>query len=165
MQGKLLATAAIAALFAVPAFAQTWNDAVDVETDIASIQSPEAAQRYVNLDEDLTTAIVQLLEQRAQMGDGGNANIKVDVDEVSLAAPFMGAGGVSSSALKGDVVVDVQGGGQLSPANYTLTVSLDQAMPYIPSNMDVTVLEPSSDEIYTALIQAFAANVVSKLYE
>ncbi|MCJ8140750.1 hypothetical protein [Falsirhodobacter halotolerans] len=165
MQGKLLATAAIAALFAVPAFAQTWKDSVDVETDLAAIQSPEAAQRYANLDDDLTTAIVALLEQRAEMGDGGNANIKVDVDEVSLAAPFMGNGGVSSSALSGKVIVDVRGGTQLSPDNYTLTVSMDQAMPYIPANMDVTVMEPSSDEIYNALIQAFAANVVSKLYD
>ncbi|QUS36022.1 hypothetical protein [Falsirhodobacter algicola] len=162
MLRTILSSAALAALVALPIQAQERFDEINVGVDLNQVTSPEAAARYANISDDLVKAIGDALSVTPAGTADGGAKIVVDLDEVALAAPFVGTPGASTSAMAGTVAVEDQGdiGSQ---RKFDLTVTMDQIMPYMPENTDMTVIEPSSDAVYQALLQTFAAAVVSNL--
>ncbi|WP_128253174.1 hypothetical protein [Falsirhodobacter deserti] len=162
MLSKLLPSAALALLVALPAHAQQWFDSVEVGVDLNEITSPAAAQRYATVSDDLANAIAQELTVAYPDSEHGGARVTVDLDEVSLAAPFTGTAGTTTSAMAGRVSVEDLGSTG-SQRSFDLAVSMDQITPYIPANQNVTVMEPSSDAVYQALLQTFAAAVVQNL--
>lgn len=163
MISKLLPSAALAILMALPAHSAAWFDRIDVGVNLNEITSPEAAQRYANVSEDLASAIAEQLTVAYPDQTDGGAKITVDLDEVALAAPFNSApGATSTAAMAGTVSVENQGSSG-SQRKFNLAVSMDQVMPYVPQNQDTTVAAPSTDAVYEALLKTFAAAVVDNL--
>lgn len=162
MLRKVLAPAFLAATLAVPAYAAVETiQAVDVEVDLTALANPEAATRYATLDDDLTNAITALLTDRFN-GEEDGASIKIDVNEVSLQDQFEVATGLDASSLA--ATVNVQNVNNNTDYNtFDLTVTMAQAMPYIPQGVDVAVLTPSSDEVYNALVKTFAEAAVARI--
>jgi hypothetical protein len=63
--------------------------------------------------------------------------------------------------LVGDVEIEIPGQG--NDERYTLTVQADQMKAYFPNGVVVSDLTAGSEEYYTAMVNAFADNVVEKL--
>lgn len=163
MLSRILPSAALAMMIALPSYAATWFDRIEVGVDLNQITSPEAAQRYANVSEDLTNVIAEQLAVAYPDQTDGGAKITVDLDEVALAAPFGSApGATSTAAMAGTVSVENQGSSG-SQRKFNLAVSMDQVMPYVPQNQDVTMAAPSTDAVYEALLKTFAAAVVDNL--
>lgn len=161
MFAKLLAPALLAASVAIPAHAVEAVRAIEVQVDLSAISNPEAAKRYASLDDDLTNAITA-----AAVGlisdDEDAATLRVDVSEVALQDQFEVSTGIDASSMAGSISV-LNSNNNTDYQAFDLTVTLAQAMPYIPQGVDVAVLTPSSDEVYQALVQAFAAEAVARL--
>ncbi|WP_435165674.1 hypothetical protein [Falsirhodobacter sp. 1013] len=165
MPSKFLPSAALAAVlalpFALPVHAQQWADSIDVGVTANEITSPAAAQRYATVDADLTAAIAEALTAKPDSAEGG-ARITVDLDEVALAAPFAGTPGPTTAVMAGTVSVEDQGSSG-SQRKFNLAVAMNQIMPYVPGNQNVTVVDVSSDAVYQATLKTFAAAVVDNL--
>lgn len=164
MLRKVLTPAILAAALAVPAFAAPENiQAIEVEVDLGALNNPEAASRYASLGEDLTNALTARLAGLYD-GEEGGATIRVDVNEVALQTGVESAVGLDASQLNG--VVNVQNAGRNTDyQTFDLTVTMAQAMPYIPQGVDVNVLTPTSDEVYKALVDAWAEAAATRIME
>ena len=158
---KTLVPAFLAAFVAVPAHAVDAIRAIEVEVDLSALANPEAASRYATLDDDLTNAVTVLLADRIS-DDEDAATLRVDVSEVSLQDQFEVTTGLDASSLAGNVSV-LNTNNNTDYQAFDLTVTMAQAMPYIPENSDVTLLTPSSDEVYEALVEAYATALVQRL--
>lgn len=152
--------AALAAPFALPAQAQQYADRIEVGVTAAEITSAEAATRYANVSDDLTAAIADAL---AVSNLDNGVRITVDLDEVVLTDSFSRAPGATASSLMAGTVSVERQEATGSQRKFNLAVTSDQVMPYMPENANVTVLEPSSDAVYDAVIKTFAAAVVANL--
>lgn len=156
----LTLSAAFAAPMAPMAFAaETPVESVAVEADITSIANEKAAKYWGNLSDDLQAAILARVQDR--IADKGS-RIVVDIDEVSLASSFETSMGLENSVLMGRVNVASDDNSKFDV--YELTVSVETAKPYLPEGY---VLSPDtfadSPEHYTAMVTAFADNVVERL--
>lgn len=158
MRKLFYATAAALALATPLAAEEMMVKDVDVSVDLSAIKDVDAAQNWSNIEGDLETAIVEQLVNRI---DDDGASIVIDVDELELANLFETNIGLENSKLSGDVEVKVPG--LLNNEEYKLTVTAGEAKPYFPADMDITVLKPTSDEFYTAMVQAFAKGVAESI--
>lgn len=150
---------AILMALSLPAFASDTPVAgVDVEFDLDAIKNSEAAAFWSNLDEDLEQAIIVRVGDR--LSDRGS-KIRIDIDEFSMSNSFQSAMG-ADSVLTGDINVRNESD-KTKNSFYDLTITLDEAGAVVEGENGVQVLTVSTDEAYTALIDAFASGVVSRL--
>lgn len=158
----LMSTAAFAETLSTTATATALPtvDKIEVTTDLDAVENAEAAKVWANIDDDLTTKLVDRLEGRA---DTEGSDIVIDIDEVSLASSFKQAIGAEEAHLKGDIVL--RNPGPDDNAYYTLTVSAAQAQAYFPDGKVVTDFTTGSDVYYEAMLDAFADNVIVNLNE
>ncbi len=154
----MINTTAAFTLAASTALAATPVKEIDVEVDLAAIENIQAAQVWTEIGGDLETAIAERIVN--QLDDSG-ARVLIDIDEVQLANSFQQAIGASEAVLVGDVNIKVPG--IANNENYTLSVQAEQAKAYFPDGTVMSDLTMSSDAYYTAMVNAFADNVVEKL--
>ncbi|QUJ77811.1 hypothetical protein KDD17_07710 [Sulfitobacter albidus] len=159
MKRTVFATAALTlALGATAATSATMVKEIDVDTELSAIQNERAVEVLTTLDADLEKAIASRLVDRL---DDRGARVLIDIDEVSLANSFEQAVGSEDAVLVGDVSLRIPG--IANNQNYTLTVSSSQAQAYFPDGTQLADFTLSSDVYYTAMIDAFADNVVRNL--
>ncbi|MBY5988148.1 hypothetical protein [Roseovarius atlanticus] len=161
---SFLRTTALAAVLSLPLAATAAETAVSdisVEADLSSIQNATAASVWANLPADLqNTLAVRLANQIAPEGEDG-ADVMIDITSVELASSFENAANLADSRITGDVIIE-RAGSEYDEA-YTLTVSAEQAAVLLPAGADIMLLTPGSMEFYTAMVDAFAGNIVEKL--
>ncbi|UYV39083.1 hypothetical protein N4R57_08770 [Rhodobacteraceae bacterium D3-12] len=138
---------------------------IDVMTDMAAIENAKAAGVWKTVDGTLEEALLARLTDR--ISDKG-AIITIDIDEVSLANNFEIANNLADSTLKGWVKIertyDEKGEVvELPEELYELSVTALEAKAYYPEGTDMETVKVNSDVFYTAMIAAFADNVVEKL--
>jgi len=154
----VMSTTAALTLAATTAIAATNVKEIDVEVDLDAIENIQAAQVWTEVGSDLETAIAERLI--GQLDDSG-ARILIDIDEVQLANSFQQAFGVADSVLVGDV--NIKEPGIANNERYTLTVQAEQLVAYFPDGTIQGDLTMGSEVYYTAMVNAFADNVVEKL--
>lgn len=158
---KAIAPALLGALLAVPAFAQDLPmiKSIDVQTSLNDLNNPEAAAYWQTLDADLEAAIAaQLVGRLADQG----MDIKIDMSEVELANYFQAAVGSAETKLQGTVnVIDMNNNSNFE--TFDLTVTMDQALPMMPAGTDITVIPPTSTEVYAGVVAAFAKAVADRI--
>lgn len=166
---KLFYTATLVSSLALASAAQAETypvKEVDVEVDMDAVETPAAAGKWANLSTDLQAAIMERLADQLT-DDAKAAEVMVDIDEVSLASNFAAALG-KDSHLSGIVEInDVTSTAKSEErdtnlAFYELDVTAVSLIPYLPAGYDL-VNAPDNDVYYTAMVQAFADNVASRL--
>lgn len=155
-----LTLAAALSLTPLTAFGQSKVEEIDVQVDLAALQDIDAAKEWANIEGDLESAIAERLV--GLLSDEGS-QIVIDVDELELANSFESSVGIDASKLVGDVVVRTPG--LLNDEKYTLTVTATEARPYVPADVDATILHVGSKEFYQSMIAAFADRVAEKMKE
>ncbi|ARC87538.1 hypothetical protein [Rhodovulum sp. MB263] len=156
-----LLAALLGATIAAPALAEDMPTikSIDVETSLTDLNNPQAAAYWKTLDEDLEAAIASQLVGR--LGDTG-MDIKIDMNEVELANFFQEQIGAADNQLSGTVnVIDMEDNSNFE--TFDLTVKMNQIMPMLPEGTDVTVITPTSEEVYVALVATFARAVVDHI--
>lgn len=157
----LLAGASVIGLTAAAWAADTPVQEIDVEVDLTAIQNPEAAQVFTNLSDDLKNAIAARLAPD-RLVDTGGSKIDINIDEVELSSTWANLSDLSQSKLKGLVNISSDTDG-LKFDNYTLTVAYPEATAFIPEGANPDTLTQDAGIYYTALINAFADQVVANL--
>lgn len=134
---------------------------VEVEMDITALTNAAAAERFANTATDLQNAILaRVVDRTAEEG----MEIKIDLSEVELSNSYTDAIGAAETRLVGTVnVSDMNDNTNFN--TYELTVNVDQVIPFLPEGYEVATMTASSDEFYTAMIDAFADGVVRRLDE
>lgn len=158
---RITAPLLISLMFATSALAQSSDKIkeITVDMDITAIVNPAAAERFGTLATDLQGAIAARLVDR--IGEEGR-KLSVDISEAELSNAFTEAAGLADTKLVGLVhVTDLNDNSHFN--TYTLTVTVDQARPFFPADMDEATLTASSDVFYTALISAFADAVAVRI--
>ncbi|MBL3571152.1 hypothetical protein DSD19_13450 [Rhodovulum sp. BSW8] len=153
--------ALLGATVAAPALADDVETikSIDVETSLTDLNNPQAAAYWKSLDQDLEAAIAAQLVGR--LGETG-MDIKIDMNEVELANFFQEQIGAADNQMSGTVnVIDMEDNSNFQ--TFDLTVKLNQVMPLLPEGSDVTVITPTSHEVYTALVATFARAVVDNI--
>jgi hypothetical protein len=161
MTRTFLIPALLGAVFAMPVAAQDLAKIgeIDVTVELTALENAEAAAYWKNLEADLEGAIAAQLTDR--LGDAG-MKISVDVSEVELASAFEVAAGLDQSMLRGQInVTDVNDNSNFN--SFDLAVSMEQATVFIPEGVDVTVLTPTSAEVYSALVTSFAQEISTRI--
>ncbi|WP_145105100.1 hypothetical protein [Cereibacter sediminicola] len=162
MYGKTFAAALLGAALTLPALASADEPtikSIDVETSLSDLSNAEAAAYWNSLDTDLETAIAALLVGR--LADEG-MDIKIDMNEVALANFFEAAVGAAESTMSGTVnVIDLNNNTNFK--TFDLTVTMAQAAPMLPPGADITIIAPTSDEVYSAMVATYAAAVVDRI--
>jgi hypothetical protein len=152
------AVSTLALVVALPAFALDPVKSVDVTTDLGAIENPQAAAYWTNFADDLENAIVARVT--GQIDEEKGYEVKVKLNALSLANTFAATTGFEESLIEGHVIFE-----RADPAffaEYDLKVSVGSAKMFLP---DGTVVRTIGDtpEIYAALIEAFAQNVVEQM--
>jgi uncharacterized surface anchored protein len=152
----------LAAVLAMPvaASAQTMVREVEVTMDITAITNPQAAAYWTRTADDLENAIVARLVDRTDPEDG--AKVSVDIDELELANSFQSVTNMADARLAGQVNVYSDTANNALKA-YTLAITVDQAVLFLPEGTDIAALASDSPLYYEALINAFADSVVTNL--
>ena len=158
----LIRTTALVTAMATAAAAGSKVSEIDVTADLSAIENYPAAAVWTSLETDLETALAErLVGQIADEDAEEAAEIHVEIDSVMLASNFEQALGVGEWMLKGDVDIDMPDASK--DMRYDLTVSADQLSTYYPEGTDPAAVAVDSEVFYTAIIDAFAGNVTSKL--
>jgi hypothetical protein len=157
----MLYTAAAVALVAAQAAiaADVRIKDVTVEADLSAVANQQAAAYWQNIGPDLETAIAARL---GPMASEEGSEIKIDIDEVSLANSFQTQLGIADSVLAGDVAVTSNNAID-EAQNYELKVSIETANAFLPEGSVVATGFTDTPEYYAALINAFADSVVRRL--
>jgi hypothetical protein len=144
-------------LSVLPASAQTVVQNIEVKANLDAIRNVEAASHWATLADDLENAIAARVVGRTDEENG--ADITIDIDTVTLANSLEAAVGVAQSTLVGNVIV------RDSPNDetYTLTITFEQAGPFLVPGTDLSAITTNSREYYDAMINAFADHVVREL--
>ncbi|MGP3696701.1 hypothetical protein [Rhodobacter sp. NSM] len=161
MNGKTLAAALLGAALTLPALASAEEPmikSIDVETSLNDLSNAEAAAYWKSLDTDLETAIAAQLVGR--LADEG-MDIKIDMSEVALASFFESAVGAESTMTGTVNVIDLTNNTNFK--TFDLTVTMAQALPMMPPGTDITVIPPTSQEVYAGMVATFAAAVVERI--
>lgn len=154
---QILAGAVFAGLSSTAFAAQTISE-IDVSVDLPAIENSEAAKVWTSLGTDLETAIAERVAN--QLGENGT-EVVIDINEVALATAFENAYALEDSSLVG--MVDIRVPGVLNNEEYELTVTASQAIAALDPTIDRSTLTIASEEVYRAMIDAFADNVSMKL--
>ncbi|MEF3046515.1 hypothetical protein [Pseudotabrizicola sp. L79] len=157
LRNALLAGTAL--VFTSAAYAQTMVKDIEVTTDLTAIENTKAAAYWANVSDDLEAAIAARLVDR--LADDG-ADIKVDVNELSLSNSFQSALGLEDAVLVGQVNITHDSDNAKFDA-YELTISAKAAQAYGENGMVLEGAFTDTPEYYAALVQAFADGVVTRL--
>lgn len=155
---KQLTAATFMTLVATSAFAANKVSEIDVSVDLPAIENAEAAAVWTSLGTDLETAIAERITPI--LGEDGT-EVVIDINEVALASAFENAYALEDSQLIGDV--QIQNPGWLNDNDFELSVTAVQAVSAASPEVDVSQLTIASQEVYEAMITAFANNVSEKL--
>ena len=155
---KQLTAATFMTLVATSAFAANKVSEIDVSVDLPAIENAEAAAVWTSLGPDLETAIAQRITPI--LGEDGT-EVVIDINEVALASAFENAYALEDSQLIGDV--QIQNPGWLNDNDFELSVTAVQAVSAASPEIDISQLTIASEEVYEAMITAFANNVSEKL--
>lgn len=132
---------------------------VSVETDITAIDNAKAASYWANVSADIENAIAaRLVDRTAEEG----SEIKIDINELSLANSFQSALGLEDAVLVGQVNVINETDNAKYDA-YELTISAKAAQAYGPEGLVLEGAFTDTPEYYAALVNAFADGVVTRL--
>ena len=132
---------------------------VSVETDITAIENTKAASYWANVSADIENAIAaRLVDRTAEEG----SEIKIDINELSLANSFQSALGLEDAVLVGQVNVINETDNAKYDA-YELTISAKAAQAYGPEGLVLEGAFTDTPEYYAALVNAFADGVVTRL--
>lgn len=132
---------------------------VSVETDITAIENTKAASYWANVSADIENAIAaRLVDRTAEEG----SEIKIDINELSLANSFQSALGLEDAVLVGQVNVINETDNAKYDA-YELTISAKAAQAYGPDGLVLEGAFTDTPEYYAALVNAFADGVVTRL--
>ncbi|MES2433302.1 MAG: hypothetical protein V4586_05690 [Pseudomonadota bacterium] len=151
----------MATAVAFPSFAQDLKPIRDVEVkvDTAGIANPQAAAYWGNLQDDLKASI---LTKVAPSDDEAAYVIKIRIDDVSLANGFQEKLGLGDTTLTGNVLVQ-DDKNHVGDDAYDLTVDVNAAKPLLPAGYDFTAADADTKVYYSAMVNAFADGVVSRL--
>ena len=155
---KQLTAATFMTLVATSAFAANKVSEIDVSVDLPAIENAEAAAVWTSLGTDLETAIAERITPI--LGEDGT-EVVIDINEVALASAFGNAYALEDSQLIGDV--QIQNPGWLNDNDFELSVTAVQAVSAASPEVDISQLTIASEEVYEAMITAFANNVSEKL--
>ena len=155
---KQLTAATFMTLVATSAFAANKVSEIDVSVDLPAIENAEAAAVWTSLGTDLETAIAERITPI--LGEDGT-EVVIDINEVALASAFENAYALEDSQLIGDV--QIQNPGWLNDNDFELSVTAVQAVSAASPEVDISQLTIASEEVYEAMITAFANNVSEKL--
>lgn len=155
---KQLTAATFMTLVATSAFAANKVSEIDVSVDLPAIENAEAAAVWTSLGTDLETAIAERITPI--LGEDGT-EVVIDINEVALASAFENAYALEDSQLIGDV--QIQNPGWLNDNDFELSVTAVQAVSAASPEIDISQLTIASEEVYEAMITAFANNVSEKL--
>ena len=155
---KQLTAATFMTLVATSAFAANKVSEIDVSVDLPAIENAEAAAVWTSLGTDLETAIAERITPI--LGEDGT-EVVIDINEVALASAFENAYALEDSQLIGDV--QIQNPGWLNDNDFELSVTAVQAVSATSPEVDISHLTIASEEVYEAMITAFANNVSEKL--
>lgn len=156
---RTILMAGTAAFIATSALANTTVKSVEVETEINAIENAQAAAYWANVSDDLQAAIAARLLDR--LGDEGS-EIKIDINEISLSNSFQSALGFEDSVLVGQVNVINETDNAKFDA-YELLISAEAARAYGPDGKVLEGAFTDTPEFYSALVNAFADGVVTRL--
>lgn len=132
---------------------------ITVDTDLSSIQSPEAVNYWQSLSDDLQTAIAA--EFAGSTSPDGHP-ISVDIDELSLSESYAAGAAIDTARLSGVVMLgDVTPDARPDPT-YTITATAQDAVPYMSPNGD-TAVSATTPEYYDAIVKAFARGTAETL--
>jgi hypothetical protein len=161
MLRKFAVTTAMAVLLGTSAIAQDAPTvkSVDVTVDIASVQNPEAAKYWGHISDDLKAAILTELTDR--ISDDG-VDVNIDIEEVELSNGFQDMLGLANTVLAGSVKIS-HSTDNTRFSTFDLKVDVNQAMPMLPPDTDVTTVPADSRVFYDAMIKTFARAVVDRL--
>ncbi len=155
---KTTLAASAAAMIATATMAMTPIEEIEVTADMEAVANYEAATIWQSLPEDLERRLETRLN--ADFVEGGG-KIEVDIDEISLANNFEQVAGLEDAELAGKVTL--YGVGGYFDEAYDLSVSALDVLQYIPEENRIVAPNINSVEIYSAMLDGFADNVVEKL--
>ena len=160
-QRKMAATIAASLFLAHPSFAQdpTTVREVQVEVDLTAITNPAAATYWTNVADDLENAIVARVTDRT---DPDGVRISVDIEEVSLASMFENLTDTADTRMVGQVNI-TSDTDNTKFNSYELTVSIEEALPFMPPGTVITAIRRDTPEYYRAMVEAFADAVIRRL--
>lgn len=151
---RMLITAIALTALGTAAFAGPYVRDIHVEADLGALENVKAAEVWTNIETDLEKALATRLVD--QIDDDG-ARIEVEMDTVALANSIEQRAGLEQSELTGRVHIKVPG--LANNKKYDLRITAEEAArPAGTATMPIT-----SDAFYTAMIEAFADNIVLKL--
>jgi hypothetical protein len=132
---------------------------VDVSVELEAIGNEKAAAYWTSIADDLENAIVARITN--QIADDG-VDLTVDIEEVSLSNGFDETFGLADTRLVGTVVQRAETDPRRS-RTYELSLDVNQSLPMMPADVDVTTLPADTRVYYDAMIAAFAQEVVNRL--
>lgn len=157
---RTILAATVAAFLAQGAQAsETMVKQIDVSADLSAISNARAAAYWANVAPDLKAAIAARLVDR--LGDDGS-KIDIDIDEIALTNSFANVVADQDGVLNGTVHVTSDSDNSKFDS-YKLMVTSQMAQPFFPQGMVPVAIFNDTPEYYTAMINAFADTVVSKL--
>jgi hypothetical protein len=124
---------------------------VAVQADLPAVGSRQAMNYWKNLSDDLETAIAGQFVGRI---DPSGKKIEVDVDELSLASPFAPGATAETARLAGTVTLINPDG--TNAAVYNVSATSADVVTYLPAGTSLVTVQPTSQEYYNAIVQAFA---------
>lgn len=154
------ASTALIALLATGALADQTVSEIDVSVDLSAIENREAAAVWTSLGTDLETAIAERVTPL--LGENGT-EVTVDINTVSLATAFENAYALEDSTLTG--LVEISRPGMMNDEEYELSVTASQAISAMSPSVDASQLTIASEEVYRAMVDAFATNISAKLMQ
>lgn len=175
MLRKIMAPALIATVLAggFPALAAPAAvSKVNVHVDLSTMQDPGAVARFDHLDRDLTLAISDQLARDGWIAKDG-MTLDIRVKAVSVPPAGATANGMATPELTAQVIemspatppTSINGTG--TPAGalkaYRLTVTAQDALATPDVSQAVTVVPPSAQDYYQAMVTHFADSVVKSL--
>lgn len=151
----------MATAVAFPSFAQDLKPIreVEVTVDTSGIANAQAAAYWGTLQDDLKASI---LTKVAPSDDEAAYVIKIRIDDVALSNGFQEKLGLGETTLTGNVLVQ-DDKNHVGDDAYDLTVDVEAAKPLLPTGYDFTAADADTKVYYSAMVNAFADGVVSRL--
>lgn len=157
---RLIPTTAAALLLAGTAWAADVHivKEIDVQFELADIESEVAAEFWADLESDLEEAIaVRVVDQ---IGEEGSV-VSIDIDEVDISNTFQGALGVDSS-LTGAIEVKNEAD-PTKNSYYDLRVTVDESGKFETTDDGIMIVTHEREAVYDAVVNTFADGVVKRL--
>lgn len=163
LKTSMQALVAVAGLGLLPALAIAAEDAtvkdIDVSTEIEGVEGANALDYYPDLETDLEKAVAQLVEVT---DDPNGYDIDVKVQSVSLDGDTVLPDTQEFNQMEGVVVITSPMTDQ-DPHSYPVRLIAITNESAVPEGF--IQINPSPDDFYNAMVQAFASNVAENLPE